>query len=810
MTVSTTTSRADYTGNGVTTAFAVPFYFLDSSHLLVLRTQISTGTITTLALGTDYTVSGAGVSAGGTITMAAAPTADQKLSILRNVPLTQLTHYVENDPFPAASHERALDQLTMELQQVGEAVGRALTLAKNTPSSAASTELPTPASNKLIAWNQSANGLQNVDPATLATIVAFGTAKADIFNGDGTATQFALTANPGALNNLDVSISGVTQKPGIDYTWVSGTTITFTAAPPAGTDNVLVRYLQGLPQGYADSAASTYSPAGAGAQQSTVQAKLRESKSLNDYTGATANDKAAAMIADAGFLRLTTGEYTFTTATIDAPIYFEPGAYITVPSGNTLTITNTIESTRQWIFRGSGDYVFNHDADSGENARHLHVSWFGVFPNGSATDCSAKLNKIYAAVGNLRESVIDYDIGTYGLSAGVTVTRGAHTSGAGTRRTVFRLYAEGFDAFTTSESAAKFSDIQFENSAGIGAFNGAYVKINHGECEVYDVNVQASNYGVYVAGTNCRVDNIMVTGGVDAGAGSSAVRVTAGNCSVSNVLAGTSTIGHAALVHIGGAATVANTRVSNVSSVMNAIPVLVDATSGSVSRGEITGVRCEPLSSAECIVKFVTGVDKNIADFIVTDIVGSAAATSGLKLQQNSTGAIYDTLFDNITVSGTTGNCFEFARTAGSIYNITVGSTVISDRATPYSYTGTNISVEIAPTSVPNALPGITYDLGNLAANTAASVDLRRSVFSGIVMVSGGSTEYGMFVARAASSPAVTQISGSANMATALTALTGTTGTAGKLTLGVTDGVLYVENRTAGTLRVNLALLSGA
>lgn len=289
MTVSTTTSRADYTGNGVTTAFAVPFYFLDNSHLLVLRTQISTSTTTTLTLGTDYTVSGAGVGAGGTITCTTAPTADQKLSILRNVPLTQLTHYVENDPFPAASHERALDQLTMEVQQANEAIGRALTLAKNTPSSAASTELPTPAANKLIGWNQNANGLQNVDPATLATIVAFGTAQADIFSGNGTTTQFVLTANPGALNNLDVSISGVTQKPGIDYTWASGTTITFTTAPPSGTNNVLVRYLQGLPQGTSDSAASSYLPAGTGAVATTVQSAIRSldsrvlGGSLKDY-----------------------------------------------------------------------------------------------------------------------------------------------------------------------------------------------------------------------------------------------------------------------------------------------------------------------------------------------------------------------------------------------------------------------------------------------------------------------------------------------------------------------------------------------
>lgn len=126
MTVQSTTARADYTGNGSTTAFTVPFYFLDATHLVVYRTQISTGVVTTLALTTDYTVAGAGVPAGGTVTAVVAPTTDQKISILRNVPHTQLTHYVPNDPFPAASHEQALDHLTMEMQQVQEQIDRAV------------------------------------------------------------------------------------------------------------------------------------------------------------------------------------------------------------------------------------------------------------------------------------------------------------------------------------------------------------------------------------------------------------------------------------------------------------------------------------------------------------------------------------------------------------------------------------------------------------------------------------------------------------------------------------------------------------
>lgn len=248
MTVSTTTSRADYTGNGATTAFAVPFYFLDNSHLLVIRTQISTGIGTTLALGTDYTVSGAGVSSGGTLTCTAVPTTDQRISILRNVPFVQLAHYVPNDPFPAATHEQALDLLTMEVQQLGEAQSRSLTLSPS--SSGVSTALPNPVSARLIGWNAAGTGLANYDTADLTTVIGYGQTSVLKASGDGVTTAFTLTSIGASVNNVQVHIHGVRQTPGVDYTLdASGYVVTFTTAPPSGANNILLVWQSALPVG---------------------------------------------------------------------------------------------------------------------------------------------------------------------------------------------------------------------------------------------------------------------------------------------------------------------------------------------------------------------------------------------------------------------------------------------------------------------------------------------------------------------------------------------------------------------------------
>jgi len=66
----------------------------------------------------------------------------------------------------------------------------------------------------------------------------------DQFNGTGSQTAFTLSVAPANTNSILVAVSGVLQDPST-YS-VSGTTLTFSAAPPAGTGNISVRFL-GIP-----------------------------------------------------------------------------------------------------------------------------------------------------------------------------------------------------------------------------------------------------------------------------------------------------------------------------------------------------------------------------------------------------------------------------------------------------------------------------------------------------------------------------------------------------------------------------------
>ncbi len=119
-----------YNGDGSTTIFPYNFLILADTDLEVIETVIATGVETVKTLTTHYTVSG--VKAGsGNVTMVTAPASGTRLTIRRITALTQLVHYVENDPFPATTHEQVVDKLTMIAQDNQETLNRAVKVPKS-------------------------------------------------------------------------------------------------------------------------------------------------------------------------------------------------------------------------------------------------------------------------------------------------------------------------------------------------------------------------------------------------------------------------------------------------------------------------------------------------------------------------------------------------------------------------------------------------------------------------------------------------------------------------------------------------------
>lgn len=71
----------------------------------------------------------------------------------------------------------------------------------------------------------------------------------DEFNGDSSTTSFTLTRIPASndAGNFAVFVDNVYQRYGASYAYtVSGETLTFTSAPPTGTNNIQVIQLNGV------------------------------------------------------------------------------------------------------------------------------------------------------------------------------------------------------------------------------------------------------------------------------------------------------------------------------------------------------------------------------------------------------------------------------------------------------------------------------------------------------------------------------------------------------------------------------------
>ncbi len=214
MTLSTTTNRASYSGDGTTVAFAAPFLFLQNSHIeAVLRD--ATGVETTWVENTQYTLTGAGNSAGGTLAAKTSPTnytpaTGETLVIRRVVPETQETDYPAGGVFPASAHEDALDKLTMLVQQHSEELARALsspvsdTLIGDLP-------LKSALANKLLGFD--ANGDPVAAVTDSASVAAAAASAADA------AAQVVLAAAQVALADAAATAAAVSEANAKKRAW---------------------------------------------------------------------------------------------------------------------------------------------------------------------------------------------------------------------------------------------------------------------------------------------------------------------------------------------------------------------------------------------------------------------------------------------------------------------------------------------------------------------------------------------------------------------------------------------------------------
>ena len=183
MTISSTTTTVSYTGNGSTVAFPVTFPFFGtgtSAEIEVIERTIATGVEVTKEVTTHYTVSG-GNNSTGTVTAGTAPADTVQWHIRRLTTQTQGTDYVENDAFPAETHEGALDRLTMINQEQEADLAKAIRYS-DTYTGGASSEFPEPVAGAFITFNSAGDGITTSADSAAQWLSGNGTVAAPYYS----------------------------------------------------------------------------------------------------------------------------------------------------------------------------------------------------------------------------------------------------------------------------------------------------------------------------------------------------------------------------------------------------------------------------------------------------------------------------------------------------------------------------------------------------------------------------------------------------------------------------------------------------
>lgn len=206
MTVSSTNNKVSYVGNGIVKDFAVPFYFLEKTDIEVWFVSQNVAE-TKLEFDKDYSVSGAGDPNGGSVTLVNALAEAEKITVVRVVPMTQEVDYRENEIFPAETQERALDKLTMMVQQNAEKLTRSLTLGVTSSENPDEIiprifEAETESANAAESASQSATLAGQYKEAAIAVVNGFDTHAAQkqaeideaVLNAEACGTAFAIVS----------------------------------------------------------------------------------------------------------------------------------------------------------------------------------------------------------------------------------------------------------------------------------------------------------------------------------------------------------------------------------------------------------------------------------------------------------------------------------------------------------------------------------------------------------------------------------------------------------------------------------------
>ena len=203
ITISDTTPRVQYTAANTQTAFAVPFEFFTNADLKVYAGSSLLTYAATPANAAQYSVSGAGVSGGGSITIGAASTNGVIYTIYRDMAVARSTDFPTSGAFQIGSLNTELDKVVAMIQQVE----RDLSFSPQAAATTANTfnlTFPDLVADKILSVNSAGTALEFLNTTTNVSAVSGKITEIGLLGTSANITAMGLLGTSAVVTDLGI------------------------------------------------------------------------------------------------------------------------------------------------------------------------------------------------------------------------------------------------------------------------------------------------------------------------------------------------------------------------------------------------------------------------------------------------------------------------------------------------------------------------------------------------------------------------------------------------------------------------------
>ena len=365
MTISSTVSRVDYTGNGSTSVYSFSFV-IQKKEDIELTEKNTAGVETVLVQDTNYTVQLNDDGTGSITLLGGNLTTNHILSILRKVQIKQETDLRNQGEFFAETHESMADYAVMIDQQQQDEISRCIKNPTTTSNSSFEPTLPTTLAgnaNRALVTNSSGNGfdvgpttdqIQNAATSAANAATSATNAATSATNAATSESNAATSATNAATSetNASSSASTATSKAGEASTSASNAATSATNAATSATN--------------ASASASTATTKASEASTSATNAATSETNASASASTATTKAGEASTSASNAATSATNAATSATNAASSATaaqnaannVIWNDVQFFTT-SNSPLTVGNSHRGAMLAIDCSSGDFVVN-------------------------------------------------------------------------------------------------------------------------------------------------------------------------------------------------------------------------------------------------------------------------------------------------------------------------------------------------------------------------------------------------------------------------------------------------------------------